>query len=84
MRATYRARASGETFFGVAAFGRKPPFEFLPKFAALCRDAATGAANRRGKSGGLLNAKKIRAVSGMNTSKMIRICFIEFRLLVRN
>jgi hypothetical protein len=27
--------------FGVAAFGRKPPFEFLSQFAALCRDAAT-------------------------------------------
>ncbi len=27
--------------FGVAAFGRKPPFEFPSQFAALCRDAAT-------------------------------------------
>jgi hypothetical protein len=27
--------------FGVAAFGRKPPFEFPLQFAALCRDAAT-------------------------------------------
>ena len=29
--------------FGVAAFGRKPPFEFPSQFAALCRDAATSA-----------------------------------------
>jgi predicted small lipoprotein YifL len=33
---------SAATFaIGVAAFGRKPPFEFPPQFAALCRDAAT-------------------------------------------
>jgi hypothetical protein len=30
--------------FGVAAFGRKPPFEFPSQFAALCRDAATSEA----------------------------------------
>ena len=28
-------------YFGVAAFGRKPPFEFSSRFAALCREAAT-------------------------------------------
>jgi len=35
-----RALIRAVSAFGVAAFGRKPPFLFPARFAALCRDAA--------------------------------------------
>ena len=45
LRATTRRdklpQRHSECGFGVAAFGRKPPFEFPARYAALCRDAAT-------------------------------------------
>ena len=57
--------------WGVAAFGRKPPFEFPSQFAALCRDAATSGGcpvPKRQRAGALHDASRHSGAIGIRAS----------------